>query len=474
MINNAGTYDSASAKDITLKQILSILANLGATKVYVKKLAPNDNSKNQPYFGAHLPDVSFLPSGELVPSISRSSKTSDPKRSIKYQSPLNFSWFGPDGCVYEAPQAKLIYYPQYPEVRFSGFLQGSKVKAGNWMDPKKSGRSEGRWLILGTHPDRKIYAYLAIPESNLSRELGSINFSGINNIFGQIDIVQAAPVRSTRDALVAKLLGVHQKGWIPGQRLTSDLNLIPYRAQNGGGYTLEAELGIAPNGFAKPDYLGWEVKQFGVTRFPAVGAKPTTLLTPEPNGGFYKEQGAADFVRRYGYADKSGKPDRLNFGGKHIVDESHKLTNLTLKLVGFDPEGSKITDASGSIALFDGANNIAASWSYAKLMDHWKRKHAQAVYIPCAKNSNTLTGNIEYHYGKDIELGTGTNLEMILGSLHSGSVYYDPGIKLEKASSTTPKLKRRNQFRVAHKNLHALYNEFEFLDLTQNSESGLN
>ncbi|MBK6989645.1 MAG: hypothetical protein IPH33_16245 [Bacteroidetes bacterium] len=25
---------------------------------------------------------------------------------------------------------------------------------------------------------------------------------------------------------------------------------------------MEAELGIKPNGFSEPDYLGWEVKQF--------------------------------------------------------------------------------------------------------------------------------------------------------------------------------------------------------------------
>lgn len=358
MAEKEGTFDSADAKEITLKKLLSILAGLGAKKVFVKKLAPNDNSKNQPYFGAHLTDLPFIPSGELVPSVSTSGKTADPKRKIKYFSPLKFSWVGPDGRTYEAPHAKLIYYPQYPEVRFSGFLSGSGVSAGRWMDPKKQGRSEGRWLVLGVDLDKNIHAYLVTPESNLSKELAATSFTEISSIFGEIHIGQSAPIASTKDALTAKLLEIHQMGWIPGQRLNSSMELLPYRAQNGGGYTLEAQLGISPNGFAEPDYLGWEVKQFGVTRFPAAGAKPTTLMTPEPNGGYYTEQGAAEFVRKYGYADKSGKPDRLNFGGKHIAGKSHNLTGLTLKLVGFDSEESAITDATGMIALCDSSGTM--------------------------------------------------------------------------------------------------------------------
>lgn len=467
MAEKEGTFDSADAKEITLKKLLSILAGLGTQKVFVKKLAPNDNSKNQPYFGAHLTDLPFIPSGELEPSASTSGKTADPKRKIKYFSPLKLSWIGPDGRTYQAPNAKLIYYPQYPEVRFSGFLVGSGVNAGRWMDPKKQGRSEGRWLVLGVDPDENILAYLVTPESNLSRELAAASFTEISSIFGEIHIGQTAPVASTRDALTAKLLEIYRTGWIPGQRLNSDMELMPYKAQNGAGYTLEARLGISPNGFSEPDYLGWEVKQFGVSRFPAISAKPTTLMTPEPNGGYYTEQGAAEFVRKYGYADKSGKPDRLNFGGKHIAGKPHDLTGLTLNLVGFDPDETAITDAAGMIALCDSSENVTASWSFAKLMDHWKRKHSQAVYIPCTKSQNKQTGDIEYHFGKDIELGTGTSLEMFLGSMQEGDVYYDPAIKLENASSAAPKLKRRNQFRVAHKRLGALYKNFEFLDVIE-------
>ena len=465
MPDEHGTYDSPEAQEAGLERILSILADLGADKVYTKRLAPNDNSKNQPYFGFHLTDLSFLPSGDLVASATASQKTKDAKRQIKYQAPLTLTWFDVEGQTYDAPHAKLIYYPQYPEVRFSGFIRASRVDASEWMDPYRQGRAEGRWLVLGVHPNGTIYAYLAIPDSNLARELENTELIDIGSVLSEIAIDYTLAGQSTEEALKTKLLEIHSMGWIPGQKMNADMTTSPYRAQNGGGYTLEAMLDVPPNGYAEPDYLGWEVKQFGISRFPRTGAKPTTLMTPEPDGGFYKDQGAADFVRQYGYPDKSGIPDRINIGGKHVFGQRIAGTGLTLNILGFDPGEGSITDASGAIALLDDADTIAASWSFAKMMDHWKRKHSQAVYIPCLRR-NGNGGGYEYQYGKDIELGTGTNFEMILSAMASSNVYYDPGIKLENASTDSPNLKRRSQFRVNHRHLDSLYNQFEFVNLT--------
>lgn len=463
MPTKIGTYDTDAAKQANLKRILNILSDLGTKNVYVKKLAPNDNSKNQPYFGSHLTDLPFIPTGETVASETTSKKKAaikDDKRKIKYQAPVKLIWFDAEGRLYPAPNAKLIYYPQYPEVRFSGFLSGSTVEAGEWMQPQKRGRDIGRWLILGVAEDETVYSYLVTPECALSNELDNTEFFEASSVFGEISSSKKG-VKSTRGALIAKLLEIHQIGWIPGQKLSLSGVKEPYTAQNAGGYTLEAELGVTPNGVAEPDFLGWEVKQFGVTKFPATGTKPTTLMTPEPNGGFYVEQGAQEFVRKYGYPDKSGKPDRLNFGGKHLVNQVCGATNLTMKLIGFDSVTSLITDAKGEIALLDRNDVITASWSFAKLVDHWKRKHAQAVYVPCLKN-----GSNQYCFGKDIELGTGTNFEMVLAAMSGGHVFYDPGIKLENASTDRPKMKKRSQFRVNHRELYSLYKKYEFVDIT--------
>lgn len=333
------------------------------------------------------------------------------------------------------------------------------------MDPRKNGRSEGRWLILGVAKNQRVLAYLVTPQARLSSELDEFDFVDSIGVFNVLAVTGSQSRVSSREQLLNRLREIHESGWIPGNKLNSDGIAEPYRAQNGGGYTLEAALGIKPNGVAEPDYLGWEVKQFGVTRFPAIGTKPTTLMTPEPDGGIYTSKGAIEFVKCYGYPDKSGKPDRLNFGGKHIVDVKHKLTGLTLELTGFDTETNTITDAEGEIALVDSEGNVTASWGYTKIIDHWKRKHSRAVYIPCLKQKNLDTDLIEYHYGADIELGTGTSFHRLLTAMSSGIVFYDPGIKLEKVSSERPAIKRRSQFRVNHKGLNGLYDTFEFLNV---------
>ena len=45
------------------------------------------------------------------------------------------------------------------------------------------------------------------------------------------------------------------------------------------------------------------------------------MMTPEPDGGFYKDADVASFIRKFGSADKHDKPDRLNFRGRHVVGQ---------------------------------------------------------------------------------------------------------------------------------------------------------
>ena len=464
---NKGTYDTQAAKELSLDQLKGIFADHGCQQIYIKKLSPNDNSKNQPYFGGHLTDIAYLPSSDIETSLSKSNKPKNLKQQIKYQASLDLAWIDAEGQTYPSPNTKLIYYPQYPETRFSGFLKGSKASLSEWMDPYKNGRSQGRWLILGVTDEQKILAYLVTPKAYLSQELEGFNFVDSIGVFYTLKTQGTQNKKSSRESLLERLKEIHEMGWISSSKLNTDGVAVSYTAQNGGGYTLEAQLGVKPNGIAEPDFLGWEVKQFGVTRFPRIGAKPTTLMTPEPTGGVYRSQSAIEFVKLYGYPDRRGTPDRLNFGGKHIADTKHKLTNLKLTIIGFNAESNSITDAAGEVALIDDNNDIAASWGFPKLMNHWKRKHSQAVYVPCLKQKNSTSNTIEYHYGADIELGTGTSFQRYLTAMSAGFVFYDPGIKLENVSSPKPKIKKRSQFRVNHKNLNGLYDKFEHIDLTQ-------
>jgi MvaI/BcnI restriction endonuclease family len=254
---------------------------------------------------------------------------------------------------------------------------------------------------------------------------------------------------------------VNNLGWIDSKQLDSDGQLKPCNAPQCGGFTLEAELGIPKNSSVEPDFLGWEVKQHNVANFDRLGAGTITLMTPEPFGGFYKDSGVEAFIRKFGYADKNDVPDRLNFGGVHRAGERHATTHLTMKLNGYDSARSRITDTDGCIALVSDTDEIAASWAFGKILEHWSHKHTKAAYVP--SQCRTEPGR-QYAYGHKVRLAERTDSLRLLAALADGEVYYDPGIKLEHAS-TKPEVKRRSQFRVASKNISALYESVEIVEV---------
>ena len=500
-------YDSSASRELSLSKLLQISASLGARRIIFKKLSPNDNSKNQPYLAGHLTDLGFLPTGEIISSPSTSRKTKDPKRLIKFTTSLDYYWLSPEAELYQAPDAKLIYYPQYPEVRFSGFVAKCKFDMGGWMDPAKKGRAPGRVLFMGIRNSGEIYAYLAIPDSRIAKEIDdyiSTELTGVlrelyiprglatgsagkngpvvqNGLFDSLEeervypkaseeaeeYVLSAPPGSTQASpkvlLLNELKRIHSKHWILSKRLNKHGVEIAYTAQNGGGYTLEAELGVIPNGIAEPDFYGWEVKQFSVKRFDLIDSKALTVMTPEPNGGMYVDKGVEAFIRKYGYADIKGRDNRFNFNGTHTANQRCEKTGLILVTDGFDTETKLITNGAGSIALLDSAGNVASSWSFTKIMEHWKKKHSKAVYIPSRSKVNDA-GLKVYWYSNEVRLFEGTSIVQLLKAIGNGYVYYDPGIKLENAD-TKPVTKRRSQFRIKSVALEYLYDYQEALDV---------
>ena len=255
----------------------------------------------------------------------------------------------------------------------------------------------------------------------------------------------------------------YRLGWIDSKQLDSDGQLKPCTASQCGGFTLEAEFGIPKNSSAEPDFLGWEVKQYGVSDFEKIeSAKPITLMTPEPDGGFYKDQDAEAFIRKFGYADKKGREDRMNFGGRHFAGRRCPPTGLTMHLSGFDTATGKITNINGAFALVSDADEVAASWSFKKILEHWSQKHMKAVYVPSQRR---LEPQRQYAYGHKVRLAQETDSLRLLRAFAAGAVYYDPGIKLEDASTEKAKSKKRSQFRVASKNICALYGSVETVEL---------
>lgn len=437
-----------------LDQLRALMIGAGVTRLVFKRLAPNDNSKNQVYLGGDYSALQILPFSDVTADISKK----DSKRD-RFKAQVKLQWLNEDGALYEAPTSQLILYPKYPEVRLSGFLKGAKVKPSRYL----GSRDEGRVLILGTTPDGRIIGHVIGSENPLIRELGRYQAEERQGVL--VELPLRDDLEDTRGQLLAALLAIHQQGWIDSVKLDRDGQAHPYKALNGGGYTMEAQLGVIPNGTNEPDFLGWEIKQHkspGLDQPLKGGA--LTLMTPEPTGGYYKTHGAEDFVRTFGYPDKNGKPDRLNFGGVHKFGQCQALTGLTMELDGFDVQTGKINDINGGIVLRAADGTEAAVWYYKTLIEKWQRKHAKAAFIPSLSRKNP---GPQYHYGHVIGLGEKSSISNFLTAMATTAVYYDPGIKLEFASQPKPprKIKKRSQFRISPKNLPALYETFEVVDL---------
>jgi hypothetical protein len=430
--------------EMSLEKLRRMMAAHGVTQLLVKELAANDNSKNQPYLGGSLDILNVLPMGEV-----RSETTDSGRKGLK--APLPLSWLRADGSLTVAAGAQLILYPQYPEIRMSGFLRGTRGGPNALM----TARTPRRLLFFGITSDRRIIGWVTAPGSTLAREIDAL---GRMPETGVLRHVPMGTADTSRNRLLARLRNIHRMGWVDSQRLLAPGNLGPCAGTNCGGYTLEAQFGISPNGRAEPDFEGWEIKGHSVRDFVRFSSGPLTLMTPEPGGGYYREKGPEAFVRKYGYVDKRGRTDRYNFGGVHVLGRKHASTGLTLQFLGYDPVTNRIVDPNGGFALMDSKGNEAATWYFAGLIAHWNRKHAKAVYVPYLLRS---LPSQQYTYGALVRMGEGTDFIRFLKALADGKVYYDPGIKVERASTTHPLVKRRSQFRMRSQELGNLYAKFE-------------
>jgi hypothetical protein len=407
--------------------------------LYVKPLAENDNSKNQIYLGSDFSALNMLPSSSPVAENCGGKPI--------FKAALNFSWLDNSGNSVKAPQAQLISYPQYPEVRLSGMLRGCRTPPSELV----RARIANRLLFLGISDSGEIFGHIVHPDDPVAREFFQLKDLDRRGVFFALPLQSPHNPRAT---LLNELARIARSGWINSKRLSTSGAKVPCKGTNCGGYTLEAELGITPNGRSEPDYLGWEVKQYS-----RKGSARITLMTPEPSAGIYKDSGVLQFVKQFGYDDCRGRSDRKNFGGIHRVSQICRRTKLRLEINGYD--GEKITDTAGGIALLSGTGEYAAGWRFTDLINHWQLKHAFAVYVPSVMQG---APDAQYRYGPEVKLGSGTDFLHFLKAMSKGQVYYDPAIKVENYSSK-PTIKTRNQFRIVPAHLGDLYNSFETVNL---------
>jgi len=419
--------------DLSYSQFTALLESKGVKRLYMKYLALNDNSKNQPYLGNDFSAVQVLPHQDVF---------SD---NNNFKAKLDFYWLDDETNLNLAPNAQLILYPNYPEIRFSGFLKGAQNPPGNLMN----GRISDRVLFFGVCDDDKIIGYVTTKHSPLLSEIANLQGLDETNVLIQLPIqVRVSP----KTLLLNQLRRIHDLEWIEAKRLSST-GTHDCEGTNCGGLTLEAELGIISNSKSEPDYLGYEVKQYNVRNFNKPGSGPAiTLMTPEPKGGVYKDEGVEVFIRRFGYLSKTIN-NRMDFSGLHYVNKRHIKTGLTLEIDGFDRKNSKITDVNGRIVLKADNEVVAAAWNFADIINHWSRKHNHAVYVPSKKMKNP---GLRYCYGHLVYLAENTDPLLLLKAFADNKVYYDPGIHLDNMSSH-PTTKRRSQFRINIKNISLLY-----------------
>lgn len=436
---------------MNLNDICNVMQELGAETLYFKCLAENDNSKNQIYMGGNFAVINIFPFQDVV------ADTTTRKHTIKAK--INLHWIDPETRQTEqAKGSQLILYPQYPEVRLSGFLKGCLLAPSAYMQPiapdqrKNNKRADGRILFFGICADGCVLSWLAHAGSDVANEcFQRITEFEQTGVFYQVPLITGQV--DTRTSLMARLTEIHQQGWHTSRRLDKDGNVIPYKAANGGGYTLEALFNIIPNGRSEPDFEGWELK--------AYSGSVLTLMTPEPTGGFYGKQRAAEFLRKYG-VPKQNDSTVLYFTGTHYAGKRHQKTEMTLTLTGF--HASKGTfDVTGGIELIDRDGEVAAAWDYASLIKHWNKKHQQTAYIPYVKRE--MNGGVEYQYGSPVTLGINTDFSRFLLAVNAGFIYYDPAPKLTGIDTDKPKVKARSQFRIKFKDLIVLYMSLEKLDI---------
>lgn len=433
----------------TLDALLKFFHGKGCTQILFKQLAENDNSKQQVYLGGSFEVLRFIP----FQSITADSERDRPN----FKAKTRFFWVSGTGELEGADGAQLILYPDYPEVRLSGFLRGCSSAPSELMRPIPADRRrfnngpDGRLLFFGIVSDT-IIAYLAPAGSAVSIEINErINRGEISRKGVFFDL---APVSQPdfREILLDLLRAIHRRHWHRGQRLDDSGRSIPYAARNAGGYTLEALLGIRPNGRALPDLMGWEIKAYSGNRI--------TLMTPEPDGGFYGSNGVQAFVRRFG---RTLPGNVIYFTGSHKANVKCVTSGLKLQLSGFDPRAKKIVDVTGGIQLVDGQGFLTAEWSFRSLIDHWGRKHAAAAYVRYKKSPDLP---VRYAYGSPALLGQETDFSFFLSACEGGDIVYDPASKIVNASQPNPRTKARSQFRVSVRNLPQLYRKFETVDIS--------
>jgi hypothetical protein len=423
---------------ISLARLQELMAALGVDRILAKSLAVNDNSKQQVYVSPGFEGLNLLPNSGVVEAPSRG------RGGVIYYAPVRLSWIDQSGEIAQVPSAKLILYPQYPEVRLSGFLAGARFSPSAIM----TSREEGRVLFLGVRDaDGEVFAYADTATSLLAAELRAQPAGPMIGVFRLLAPTPATPVVDWRARLLGELRDLAARGWVPGSFRESPIAIRPCNDPRCGGYTLESELGIVANANPGPDYHGvWELK--------AHSDSVVTIMDKSPGLGFFRTAGFIAFMDKYGYQPIANpEPYRLNFGGIYRTGDA-PLRDLHLEVIGYDPATGTVDLSSGRVALVHTSGEEALAYPFLALMNHWRKKHNNTAYVDYKARGPVER---EFRYGPTAVLCEDTDPLRVIDAISRGKVYLDHSPWLKRPPGSRPERKHRYMIRVKMGDLDALY-----------------
>lgn len=440
----------------SLATLLEAMRDAGVVRLFFKVLVKNNNDKNQIYIATDMAKVGFLPTGETEAARSRSTKK-NPKGTAIFRTDMPLSWLNNDGCLFPAPGTKLIFYPQYPEVRISGFLENCALAPTDLLSIMRRGKEPGRVLFLGTTREGRVVGHVVGPESAVAEEIRSTEHPISHGVLREILLRERG---DSRQLLLRELGRIHRMGWVDPVKLTRN-GMEPYDKRNSIGYTLEAHLGVLPNGDAKPDFHGWEVKGSTVKALGRSLSAKISIMTGSPTGGLIRDIGWRSFVERYGYRNDDKPPGRIDFNGVHTYGVRQEKTGLLLDIEGYD--SGVIVDETGGIVIRDDDGDVLLKWHFSKFIDHWKTKHSNVVFVPGVASETTPR---QFRFDRKVKLGIGTDFFRVLEAIKAGSVVYDSGLWVNPEGKVPKeKGKERHQIRVRPGDISDLYRKVEDVDV---------
>lgn len=404
----------------TIEELQRLFADHGVRTLYVKHLAPKqDNDKNQIYLGQGLDGILNLFPARIVER-SASESVAKPRSSSgkpKLEALIDLAWIGHNGHLERVPGARIIDYFQYPEARLSGFLTGCDT-APDALRRTSLAKYGKRILILGTAPSGTVIGIVLTERDDpLVSRFPELPVLAAVPVFRVLSTTAAAGV-APLDLLLGDLRAIVAAGWHPSVILKPGAaRPVPFRGNQGAGYTLEALLGVAANAAKEPDAHGYEIKSYRGSRI--------SLMTPTPDGGFQGEHSFREFMTRYGRPAIKDDGSR-RFTGLHRVGKPCSSTGFELRVQGYDAASDNFeADAEITVEMVDPAtSDLVASWSLERLANSWNAKHASALYI-FAEVRDAGEG-VQYRYCGEALIGEGTDVFRLLRAIHTGLVYYDP------------------------------------------------